>query len=178
MKVIKTVMAGAVAMALVSFGANASQGNGVVNFKGKVIEAPCSIAAESVDQTIDFGQVSRAQLASANGISEQKNLNIKLLNCALSSGASGDGIKGVKVTFSGNTVGTNSTELVTDGPTNTAVKISGYGKDVTFGTATDAVALTDGNNALHFTTWVKQATGKTVAEGDFTALTNFALAYE
>lgn len=34
MKLIKTVMAGAVAMALVSFGANAAnQGQGVVNFK-------------------------------------------------------------------------------------------------------------------------------------------------
>ena len=45
MKMIKTVMAGAVAMALVSFGANAAnQGQGVVNFKGSVINAPCGIA--------------------------------------------------------------------------------------------------------------------------------------
>ncbi|MED9274676.1 F7-2 fimbrial protein, partial [Escherichia coli] len=56
MKLIKTVMAGAVAMALVSFSVNAAdQGHGKVNFKGTIINAPCGIAPESADQSIDFG---------------------------------------------------------------------------------------------------------------------------
>lgn len=74
MKLIKTVMAGAVAMALVSFGANAAnQGQGVVKFKGTVIDAPCGIAPESVDQSIDFGQIAKPHLE-ANGISVKKML--------------------------------------------------------------------------------------------------------
>jgi len=53
MKMIKTVMAGAVAMALVSFGANAAnQGQGVVNFKGTVIDAPCGCTIKFNQRTI------------------------------------------------------------------------------------------------------------------------------
>lgn len=41
---IKTVMTSTIAMALISFGANAAeQGQGVVKFEGSVINAPCSI---------------------------------------------------------------------------------------------------------------------------------------
>lgn len=77
-------MAGAVAMALVSFGANANQGRGQgqVNFKGTVIDAPCGIAPESADQTIDFSQISKAHLTNG-GTSQHKNVDIKLVNCDL-----------------------------------------------------------------------------------------------
>lgn len=74
MNIVKTVMAGAVAMTLVSLGANAAnqnQGQGVVNFKGTVIDAPCGIAPESADQSIDFGQISKAHLNN-DGISQKK----------------------------------------------------------------------------------------------------------
>ncbi|STG02111.1 PixA protein [Escherichia coli] len=65
----------------VSFGVNAAnQGQGVINFKGTVIDAPCGIAQESADQTINFGQISKAHL-NADGISVKKDLDIKLVNC-------------------------------------------------------------------------------------------------
>ncbi|TNV16826.1 type 1 fimbrial protein [Buttiauxella sp. B2] len=173
MKLIKTVMASAVAMALVSFGANAAnQGQGVVNFKGTVIDAPCGIAQESADQSIDFGQIGKSHLANG-GISVMKDVDIKLVNCNATSLA-----KGVSLTFTGNTVNSAINELVTAGPTNTAVVLNGYGSDITFGTPTDFVKLSDGDNTLRFKSWVKQASGKTVAEGDFTAVANFSLAYE
>ena len=45
---IKSVIAGAVAMAVVSFGVNAAlttpQGQGRVTFNGTVVDAPCSIS--------------------------------------------------------------------------------------------------------------------------------------
>lgn len=71
-----------------------------------------------------------------------------------------------------------ATELATAGTTNTAIVINGYGNDVTFGTATDHVRLVEGDNTLRFLSWAKQATGKAVAEGDFTAIANFNLTYE
>ncbi len=41
---IKSVIAGAVAMAVVSFGVNAApQGQGKVTFNGTVVDAPCGI---------------------------------------------------------------------------------------------------------------------------------------
>lgn len=177
MKMVKTVMAGAVAMALVSFGANAAdQGSGVVNFKGKVIDAPCGIAPESVDQSIDFGQISKSHL-NGGGISVQKNVDIKLVNCDLSDTVKYPNKK-VTVAFTGN-AGTPATELLTAGGTGTAVVVNGYGADVNFtGTPTAGISIVDGSNTLHFSSWVKKAANATaVTEGDFTAVTNFTLAY-
>ena len=172
MKMIKTVMAGAVAMALVSFGANAAnQGQGIVNFKGTVIDAPCGIAPESADQSIDFGQISKSHLNTADGISVKKDLNIKLVNCEPG--------KNVAVTFTGATVSGAPTELGTAGDTGTAVVISGQdGKLVSFGTEGAAQSLKEGDNMLHYSSWVKKASGtESVKEGDFTAVANFNLTY-
>ncbi|HFE3548624.1 TPA: fimbrial protein [Escherichia coli] len=167
---IKTVMAGAVAMALVSFGANAAnQGQGVVNFKGTVIDAPCGIAPESADQSIDFGQISKSHLEN-DGISVKKDLNIKLVNCEPNNT--------VKVTFTGATIDGAVNELGTAGNTGTAVVISGQnGKLVQFGSEGAAQSLKEGENTLHYSSWVKKATGGTVKEGDFTAVANFNLTY-
>ncbi|HGE4368811.1 TPA: P fimbria major subunit PapA, partial [Escherichia coli] len=53
---IKSVIAGAVAMAVVSFGVNAAlttpQRQGRVTFNGTVVDAPCSISQKSADQSI------------------------------------------------------------------------------------------------------------------------------
>ncbi len=175
MKMIKTVMAGAVAMALISFGANAAdQGHGVVNFKGAVIDAPCGIAPESADQSIDFGQISKAHL-NAGGISVKKDVNIKLVNCDLGTGAAAK--KNVEVTFSGATVDTAKKML---GASNTGagiVMVGQDGKDVVFGTPTAVIPLTNGDNTLHYQAWVKKA-GTAVTEGAFTAVTEFTLAYK
>lgn len=170
MKMIKTVMAGAVAMALVSFGANAAnQGQGVVNFKGTVIDAPCGIAPESADQSIDFGQISKSHLEN-DGISVKKDLNIKLVNCEPNNT--------VKVTFTGATIDGAVNELGTAGNTGTAVVISGQdGKLVQFGSEGAAQSLKEGDNTLHYSSWVKKATNGTVKEGDFTAVANFNLTY-
>lgn len=173
MNMVKTVMAGAVAMALVSFGANAA-GAGVINFKGSVIDAPCGIAPESADQSVDFGQISKAALA-AGGTTTQ-NLDIKLVNCDAT--AVGALTKGVSVTFSGTTVSGANTELATLGKTGTAIVISGQdGQDVAFGTKGTAIKIS-GDQTLRYTTLVKQATGGTLAEGDFTSIANFNLSYE
>lgn len=81
---IKSVIAGAVAMAVVSFGVNAAptipQGQGKVTFNGTVVGAPCSISQKSADQSIDFGQLSKSFLE-AGGTSKPMDLDIELVNC-------------------------------------------------------------------------------------------------
>lgn len=177
----KSLVAGIVAMAMFSFGAQAN-GQGVVNFKGSVIDTPCGIASESADQTIDFGQISKAHLE-ANGTSVRKDLDIKLVNCALAKPAAGGSkpapFKTVKVAFTGTTTGQN-TELGTSGSTGTAIVVSGAGAapvDFT-GTAGAASNLQDGDNTLRYSAWVKKATGGTLSEGAFTAIANFNLTYQ
>ncbi|EON0919274.1 fimbrial protein [Escherichia coli] len=168
----KMLIAATVAATLASFSTQAAnQGQGVVNFKGVVINAPCGIAPESVDQTIDFGQISKSHLDN-NGISVQKNVDIKLVNCDITQIPNG-----VKVTFTGNIVNGTADELQTAGNTGTAVVINGYNKNVEYGKEFEAIKLQADNNTLHFTSWVKKATGAQVAEGAFTATANFSLAY-
>ncbi|EIM7320206.1 type 1 fimbrial protein [Escherichia coli] len=167
----KTVMVGAVAIALVSFGVNAAnQGQGIVNFKGTVIDAPCGIAPESADQSIDFGQISKSHL-NAEGISVKKDLNIKLVNCEPN--------KSVKVTFSGATLAGDNTALGTAGDTGTAVVISGQdGQLVSFGAEGASQSLKAGDNTLHYSSWVKAASKGSAKEGAFTAVANFNLTYQ
>ncbi|MGT3282538.1 fimbrial protein [Yersinia enterocolitica] len=179
----KSLVAGVVAMAMFSFGAHAAGGSGVVNFKGSVIDAPCGIASDSADQTIDFGQISKAHL-DANGISVKKDLDIKLVNCTLAKPATGGNaqapFKTVTVAFTGATVSGQNTELGTTGDTGTAIVVSGAdGKFVDF-TGTDSATsnLKEGDNTLRYSTWVKKATGGTLKEGDFAAVANFNLTYQ
>ena len=172
----KSVLGVAVAIAFCSVANAADQGQGKVNFKGTVIDAPCGIAPESADQSIDFGQISKAHLA-ADGISVKKDLDIKLVNCTFD----GDNLKTVKVAFSGTTVKDQANELGTAGNTGTAVVVSSSnGTLVAFdGTSpSGATKLKAGDNTLHYNTWVKKATGGTLKEGEFTAVTNFNLTYE
>ncbi len=180
MKMTKAVMAGAVAMALVSFGANAakSQGQGTVNFKGSVIDAPCGIAPESADQTIDFGQISKAHLNNG-GISMKKNVDIKLVNCDFGTATATAPLKNtVKVTFSGVNTGGDLTGLGLS-TTNAVIKMSGQdGKLVKFdgATASNSTKLQNGDNTLRYQAWVQKG-GAAVTEGEFAAVANFALAY-
>lgn len=180
MKLSKIAMASALAMTLVTVGAQAaSQGQGVVNFKGTVIDAPCGISPESADQTIDFGQISKAHLA-ANGSSIQKDLNIELVNCEFGNPATKNK---VKVSFTGTTNGTTATaltELGTSGNTGTVIMVSQQGgADVKFdGTPGNPTTLVGETNTLHYSAYVKKGTGLTLTEGDFSAVAHFNLAYE
>ena len=140
----------------VSFGVNAAnQGQGVVNFKGTVIDAPCGIAQESADQTINFGQISKAHL-NADGISVKKDLDIKLVNCDATE--IGKLTNGVKVSVTGTTINGRNQELGTTCDTGTAIVVSAAnGNLVSFdGTAGSATKVKEGDNTLRYSTWVKK----------------------
>ncbi len=162
--------------AVASFGISSSAvaGEGIVNFKGTVVDAACGIDPDSVDQTIDFGQLSKAHL-DTDGISMKKSVDIKLVNCVIDDTKN----NAVSVTFNGAVVDGDKKELGTAGGTGTAIVMTGKGEDVVFGTPTTAQAFKAGNNTLHFSAWVKKATGvANVTEGAFSAVANFTMAYE
>lgn len=178
---IKSVIAGAVAMAVVSFGVNAAlttpQGQGRVTFNGTVVDAPCSISQKSADQSIDFGQLSKSFLQ-AGGVSKPMNLDIELVNCDITLfkgvGGAPAAKKGtVKLAFSGPRVSGHNEELDTSGGTGTAIVVQAAGKNVSFdGTEGDANTLKDGDNVLHYTAIVKKSSANNaqVTEGAFSAV--------
>ena len=78
----KLLLAAAMA-AIVSGSAFADdQGSGKIKFKGVVIDAPCSIAPDSVDKEVDLGEVTTAVI-NANKKSTPVPVDINLENCQL-----------------------------------------------------------------------------------------------
>lgn len=61
-KVILTALISSV-ISVSAFAAPANQGHGKVKFKGEIVDAPCSISADSIDQTVDLGQIANSVLA-------------------------------------------------------------------------------------------------------------------
>ncbi|MGG4606759.1 fimbrial protein [Providencia sp. Me31A] len=182
MKLNKLAIFSIFTMALSVTATQAATGDGTINFSGKVIDSPCGIATESASQSIDFGQISKS-LLEKNGISQIKQIPIKLINCDLTKAGTDDeaatSYKGVKVTFNGNIVTGTKSELATTGNTGTAIVISSStGSLVNFNEAGGLQALGNNSNTLLYTTWAKKATNGSIAEGEFNATTNFTLAYE
>ena len=84
MKLNKIVMALVLAFSTVSGAQAADQGHGKVTFTGSIIDAPCSITPQSIDQTVDLGQISKEALLSG-GKSTPRNFSIGLENCSFGS---------------------------------------------------------------------------------------------
>lgn len=181
MRMIKTVMAAAVAATLVSFGAHANQGGGTVTFTGNIVDAPCSIAPESVNQTVEMGAISNSAIR--NGTAQVKNFNIRLEGCDLqkynADGApnAGSTWSGVKVTFNGVSADTSKQYLgVAD---NVGIELTQGGKPLTIGIPADKLVLQGGNQTLSFGAQVKAVDKtKAIPLTNFNTVASFAVAYE
>lgn len=160
-----------------------NQGNGTVEFFGAIIDAPCSIKPESVDQTVEMGQVANATLMEY-GAGSPQNFQIKLVGCAISTASS------VEVTFKGNTLGfsprgadsgNGDTHLLLNSATakGAGIKIRNMnnGEDVRFGVPTKFTGLLDGSNELRFNATLERISDS-VEPGEFTAMADFVLAYK
>ncbi|WOX53024.1 fimbrial protein [Aeromonas sp. CD] len=150
-------------------------GSGKVTFNGEIINAPCSVAPESVDQVVEMGQVSTKELVNG-GESNSKPFSIKLLNCEIS-----EKEDAVKVTFSGASE-QDGLLVIGGGAAGAGIKMSAPGgAPIVLGTPTAAFNLVNGDNELPFSAVLKGYTDQTanpLKAGAFTAVTNFTLSYE
>ena len=177
-KLNKMAVATLMALGLAAGAAHAAdQGHGKVTFTGAVVDAPCSIHPDSVDQTIKLGQISNAALK-GGGTSTPRNFDIKLENCSFGTPATKNK---VAVTFTGMESDAVAGLL---GATGTAKGVAvaitdGSGKVVKLGEPTKGQKLQAGNNTLSFAAYVQGTSNDKVAitEGDFQAVADFTLAY-
>lgn len=180
MKLSKVALAMGLSMALVSGFANAAasgssvggQGHGTVHFKGEIIDAPCSIAPESVDQTVDLGQVSNSALAN-KGTSTPVPFGIKLQNCDIST------YKTVTATWSG-TPDQNMTTAwgITGTASGAAIVLRDSSeKQIELGKETSPTTLTADNTTISMSAYL-QGDGAPVVPGAFTGVADFVLAYQ
>ncbi|WP_097508520.1 type 1 fimbrial major subunit FimA [Escherichia coli] len=125
---------------------------GVIHFKGEVVNAACAIDSESMNQTVELGQVRSSRLAKAGDLSSAVGFNIKLNDCDtnVSSNAA--------VAFLGTTVTSNDDTLALQSSAagsaqNVGIQILDRTGEVlvldgaTFSAKTD---LIDGTNILPF----------------------------
>lgn len=181
MKLNKIMMVAVVAFGMSSVAYAADQGHGKVTFTGSIIDAPCSITPESVDQTIPLGQISNVTLKNG-GKSNPRPFSIDLENCSFEADAQGNPQKNkVAVTFTGMESSSVSGLLgITGTAQGAAVAITdGSGDVISLGQKTKAQALKDGNNTLSFSAYLQGATASSTAivPGDFQAVADFTLAY-
>lgn len=175
----KTTVAAAMLFALcANVHAAPSQGSGTVDFIGSIVDAPCSITPDSSHQTVNMGQVSNKTLE-LNGEGVAKNFDIKLEGCAL------DTVKSVEVTFLGAAENTAKDQLKIEGSAAGAAIVMqnvNSGETVVLGKATKIDGLLDGTNIMKFNAkLVATGTEETpvdIVPGDFTATTDFQLAYK
>lgn len=176
MKMNKTLLAIVMAFGMSSVAHAADQGHGKVTFTGSIIDAPCSIAPESIDQTVNLGQISNVALK-GGGQSKPKNFDIKLEGCSFGTPAAKNK---VAVTFSGiESLGGKGLLGITGEAKGASVAITdGAGKVIELGKPTKEQALQDGINTLTFAAYMQgDGATDTIVEGDFQAVTDFTLAY-
>lgn len=178
MKLNKIMMVAVIALGVssVAHAAVKDQGHGKVTFTGSIIDAPCSISPETIDQTISLGQISKVALKDG-GQSTPRNFSIDLENCEV-----GEKDKNkVSVTFTGmESVAGNGLLGITGTAKGASVAITdGSGKVIELGQATKAQQLQNGNNSLNFAAYMQgDGASAAVTEGEFQAVADFTLAYQ
>ncbi|EDW1731971.1 fimbrial protein [Salmonella enterica subsp. enterica] len=179
MKLSKVALAMGMGLVLVSGFANAAasgttaggQGHGTVHFTGEIIDAPCSIAPESADQTVDLGQISNSALAN-KGTSTPVPFEIKLQNCDIST------YHNVTATWSGTPDQNMQTAWGITGTASGAAIIlrDASEKEIELGKETSPTTLTADNTTIAMSAFL-QGDGATVVPGSFTGAADFVLTY-
>lgn len=177
MQLNKIMMAAVLSFSAISGAHAAGQGSGTVTFTGSIIDAPCSITPETVDQTVPLGQISKAALAANNntGQSTPKNFQIDLENCDTTT------LKTVTTTFTGAGSAYNPELLGMTGTAQGAsiVITDGGNERIKLGEPTKPQIIQDGNNTLLFSAYLLGGgASATVVPGEFTGVADFTLAYQ
>ncbi len=152
----------------------ADQGHGTVTFVGSIIDAPCSISPDTVDQTVKLGEVSSVALKNG-GTSQPQPFDIKLEQCDTAT------LKTVQATFTGApSVGNPDLLGITGTAKGASIAITnGSGEVITLGTPSPAQKLQNGNNTLAFSAYLQgDGASATIVPGSFQSVADFTLSYQ
>ncbi|WP_168443793.1 fimbrial protein [Photobacterium damselae] len=184
-------------ISFISYAAPGStSGSGVVKFTGEILDAPCSIAPESADQTINMGQISNRELE-LGGKSQAHPFSIKLENCAIGINAGPKEDRkwiptsgSATFTFSGGSSHTNSSFwgglfgkrlfAVTGSAKGVGLSLeSPSGEHITNNSSFDPIKIQQGDNTITFNSYIQAIDKKkgSVTPGDFQSVINFTINY-
>lgn len=171
-----------------------NQGQGNITFHGYIVDAACSIGADSESQTVELGQVSIKQLED-KGVSRPQVFSIDLENCRMNETTEEVEGKDPVVTYTPPSVTVNfggSAALNADGTsdpekfgimgtaTGAGVVITdASGAIIPVGGTSEARELIEGNNTLGFAAYLQGLnSNKAITAGEFTSIVDFTLSYD
>ncbi|EPN9502503.1 TPA: type 1 fimbrial protein [Serratia marcescens] len=155
----------------------AEQSNGKAAMVGSIIstQPTCSISPESLDQTINFGQISDVVLLKENGSgkSTPRPFSIDLDNCDVG------GSNSVSVTFSG-MEGKDGRLGITGTASGASIAfIDGTGEVIHLGQSSKSFSLQNGSNTLPFAVYLQgDGVPGDIKPGDYQAVADFTLSYQ
>ncbi|WP_230353752.1 fimbrial protein [Lelliottia sp. WAP21] len=181
----KALLAFATATSLCGSAFADEQGSGRIKFKGVVIDAPCSIAPDSVDKEIDLGEVTTAVI-NANKKSTAVPVDINLDNCQLTTPGdeTATPITKVDVTFTSTATTATDTSLMSNtyanGAQNVGVRLLDTAETpIVLGTAKEMdLSAGSATQTLHFKARMEVLTGATATAGQVEATSNYVLMYK
>ncbi|MBC3211569.1 fimbrial protein [Serratia fonticola] len=174
MKLNKIMLAAVMTLGTVSMANAANQGGGTVTFKGSIIDAPCSIDAGSVYQTVQLGDISSGQLKNG-GKSTPQYILIKLVGCDVETA------KDVTTTFTGAESEAAPGLLAMRGSARGAsIAINDIdGKLLPLTTASKAQKIEDGWTTLRFSAHLQgDGASAAITPGEFNSVADFTMAYQ
>lgn len=144
-----------------------------LDFRGTLIAEPCALAAQSEEQTVNFGPVA-SQTFYANNRTAPRSFAIKLTECDLTMGTT------VSVMFSGEPDSNQpDTFAVTGSAAGIAIALeTKEGNRVIPGEVAAPVALSANETVLSYKAFVQGNVATAVSEGDFQSIVTFSLQYE
>ncbi|MGL5384882.1 MAG: fimbrial protein [Enterobacterales bacterium] len=148
--------------------------SGTINFTGKVVDAGCAVAAGSIDQSIEMGQVRTTALAALGDTSNATDVTIALEDCDTTVAAT------AAVIFSGTSPAGDTTVLAAGrgsaAAQNVGIKFyDNQNAEIDLGVASSAVDLANGDNTLHF--FAKYYALGAATAGDASATSTFTMVY-
>jgi len=156
-------------------GDTATVNGGTVNFVGQVVDAACSVSADSIDQTVTLSQVRSSKLTTAGMVANQKeDFNIKLEDCDTSVS------QNAAVIFNGQEDSTQPGSLANTAgagsATNVALQLYGPdGQTLNVGDTSSSITLINGENTVPLSVDYI-ATGEATA-GNVVATATFSMVY-
>ncbi|MBP6344979.1 fimbrial protein [Neisseriaceae bacterium CLB008] len=150
------------------------QGRGQVDFNGEIVEVPCNIDTNSLDQTIDYGVVS-----ARNTQQLRRAFEVKLVDCQLASQSKPGYIyRKANITFYGQPDAEDLTLLGVNGSAKgLAIKLTDQNQQhIMLGEAHYDYELVNGDNHIRFFTELKVSNQHRKA-GEFQALLQFIVSY-
>jgi type 1 fimbria pilin len=175
MKLNKIMMAAVLAFGTVSGVQAADQGHGTVTFTGSIIDAPCSIDPNTVDQTVDLGAVSNVSLLDG-GTSSPKPFEIRLEKCSLTTAQT------VTTTFDGPAGKNGLLGITGDAEGASIALIDSSNAPIELGKPSTGRLISAGATeaSLGFTAYLKGDGGDatTIIPGKFQSVANFILDYK